>query len=149
MLRPLVEYLATEYTRQATLLMCRIDAMIEPEAPTGDQIRAYDQRHLMTYAELLDADASGVGWMEGANSILGLDPSADLEMTRLCWESHLTRARWIVSAGLGAAIEAFGARPETDIRCRPYARVCRCADAWPHPDCPGSASTPSTVSVTP
>lgn len=80
-------------------------------APCGE-VSAYDRDHLLVYAELLDANASGMGWIEGASLILGIDPSADREAARLCWESHLARARWIVGAGLGEAIVAFGARPQ-------------------------------------
>lgn len=80
-------------------------------APCGE-VSGYDRDHLLVYAELLDADASGIGWMEGASPILGIDPCADREAARMCWDSHLARARWIVGAGLGAAIVAFGTRPQ-------------------------------------
>ena len=76
-------------------------------APSGDATN-YDQSHLMTYAELLDADRRGVGWEEGASEILGVDPVADPEAARLCWDSHLARARWITGEGLASAVEAFG-----------------------------------------
>jgi hypothetical protein len=71
----------------------------------------YDRLHLMTYAELLDADRDGVAWEQGASAILGLDPAADPEGARLCWDSHLARARWIVGEGLASAVEAFGRNP--------------------------------------
>jgi hypothetical protein len=65
----------------------------------------------MIYAELLDADRRGVTWEEAASSILGLDPATDTGAARLCWESHLARARWIVGDGLASAVETFGRNP--------------------------------------
>ena len=85
--------------------------LIQLKAPEGDEATQYDRSHLMTYAELLDADRRGVGWEEGASEILGLNPIADPEGVRLCWDSHLARARWIVGDGLASAVEAFGRNP--------------------------------------
>lgn len=81
--------------------------MLLAAAPDGD-VTPYDRKHLLIYAELIDAADAGVGWYDGAESILGLDPASDPDMVRRCWESHLARARWIVGEGLGAAISAFG-----------------------------------------
>ena len=81
--------------------------MLRNVAPSG-QVTDYDRQTLPVYAELLDADAAGVDWVEGARSILGLDASADRMTARRCWESHLARARWIVGEGLGSALETFG-----------------------------------------
>lgn len=82
--------------------------MLDPVAPEGQSATDYDQRHLLTYAELLDADADGVSWIDGSLSILGLDPREDPVASQICWQSHLARARWIRDAGLGLAIQAFG-----------------------------------------
>lgn len=82
----------------------------EPLAPSGDATN-YDLSHLMLYAELLDADNRGVTWEEGASDILGIDPEVELETARMCWESHLARARWIVGEGLASAVQAFGQNP--------------------------------------
>ena len=81
--------------------------MLRNVAPSG-QVIDYDRQTLPVYAELLDADAAGIGWAEGAQSILGLDVAADRMTVRRCWESHLARARWIVGEGLGSALETFG-----------------------------------------
>ena len=80
-------------------------------APSG-QVTSYDRRILPIYADLLDADSAGIGWVEGARIILHLDSSYDDDAARRCWESHLDRARWIVSSGLGSAITEFGARTD-------------------------------------
>jgi hypothetical protein len=85
-------------------------AILEATAPTGGATH-YDRVHLMIYAELLDADRRGVTWKEGAADILGIDPVAEADLARLCWESHLVRARWLVGGGLASAVEAFGRNP--------------------------------------
>jgi hypothetical protein len=82
-------------------------AILDTTAPTGGATH-YDRSHLMIYAELLDADRRGITWEDGAFGILGIDAIADPEAARLCWESHLERARWIVGEGLASAVEAFG-----------------------------------------
>lgn len=83
--------------------------MLRNVAPSG-QVCEYDRHNLPLYAELLDADAAGIGWAEGKTTILRLGMDADADVARQCWESHLERARWIVGDGLEAAITAFGER---------------------------------------
>ena len=85
--------------------------MLRNVAPSG-QVTIYDQQNLPVYAELLDAEAAGMDWGEGARLILGLDDAVDSETARKCWESHLARARWIVGEGLGSALQAFGRNSE-------------------------------------
>jgi hypothetical protein len=80
-------------------------------APSG-QVTGYDRQNLPVYAELLDADAAGMGWTERTRLILGLDAAVDDETARNCWESHLARAHWIVGEGLGSALQAFGHKSE-------------------------------------
>lgn len=80
--------------------------MLRNVAPSG-QVTIYDRQNLPIYAELLDADASGMDWAEGARLILGFDVGVEAEIARKCWESHLARARWIVGEGLGSALQAF------------------------------------------
>lgn len=88
--------------------------MLRNVAPSG-QVTGYDRQTLPIYAELLDADAAGMGWAEGALLILGLDVTVDGETARKCWESHLARAHWIVGEGLGPALQAFGRKSEQTI----------------------------------
>lgn len=85
--------------------------MLRNVAPSG-QVTEYDRQNLPVYAELLDADAAGIDWAEGARLILGLDVTVNGETTRKCWESHLARARWVVGEGLGSALQAFGRKSE-------------------------------------
>lgn len=92
--------------------------ILSTEAPSDQTVVEYDRRHLLTYAELLDAANAGVDWRDGAATILGIDPALSPQAARLCWDSHLERARWIVGAGLSAAIEAFGEMP-VSLDCNP------------------------------
>jgi hypothetical protein len=89
---------------------------LDATAPTRDTVLDYDRRNLLTYAELLDAADAGVDWRKGSLEILGIDPIADADRARCCWDSHLARARWIIGDGLGAAIEAFGTLPRNVFR---------------------------------
>lgn len=88
-------------------------------APTGETVLDYDRRHLLTYAELLDAEKDGITWQDGALEILGIDPVTDATRARTCWDSHLARARWITGAGLRSAIIAFGEQARAVSRRRP------------------------------
>jgi hypothetical protein len=78
-------------------------------APEGE-ISAYDQRNLLIYAELLDAEASELSWETGVVAILGFVVPFDREVAQRCWDTHLARARWIVGEGFAGAIDAFGPR---------------------------------------
>ena len=82
--------------------------LIDAHAPVGETVTAYDQRQLALYAALLDADAASQPWQEVARDLMGLH--SDDAAAEACWRSHLQRARWIVSDGLGTALIAFGAR---------------------------------------
>lgn len=92
---------------------------LDPVAPTGEIVSDYDRRHLLTYAELLDAEKDGIGWHDGALDILGIDPVTDAMRARTCWDSHLGRARWITGAGLRSAIAAFGEQARATSHRRP------------------------------
>jgi len=69
------------------------------EAPSSDEIVAYDERHLTTYLRLLDAESERAGWQEAARRILGCDPDAEAERAQRMYESHLARARWMSREG--------------------------------------------------
>lgn len=81
---------------------------LDPIAPSGNAVLDYDRRNLLTYAEMLDAADAGIGWEAGALAILGIDPADNAARARMCWDSHLARARWITGEGLASAISAFG-----------------------------------------
>jgi len=81
---------------------------LAPLAPSDEVVVPYDQTHLALYAALIDGADAGDDWREAAISLMRLDP-ADTG-AEACWRSHLERGRWIVGAGLGTALVAFGSR---------------------------------------
>ena len=83
-------------------------SMIEALAPAEGEVVDYDRKNLALYAALLEADDAGCDWREAASSLMQIDPSS--EGAKACWRSHLDRAKWIVGAGLGAALVAFNRR---------------------------------------
>ena len=88
-LSPLAASLPIAYIGQINLYTEHNEfEMLQEVAPNG-QVTPYDWQNLPVYAELLDADASGMDWAEGARLILGLDVAAEGETARKCWESHL------------------------------------------------------------
>ncbi|KQY28329.1 hypothetical protein ASD21_15855 [Caulobacter sp. Root1455] len=72
---------------------------VADEAPWSQTLTDYDQRHLVTYLRLLDADQDGADWREASLLILGRDARQAPDLSRRCWETHLERARWMTRAG--------------------------------------------------
>jgi len=66
----------------------------------SNHITLYDQRHFITYARLLDAEAEEADWRDVARVVLRLDPDAEPERARRCWQMHLDRAKWIATTGV-------------------------------------------------
>lgn len=92
-----------------------LDPDVDDLAPSEPEITVYDERHFVTYLRLLDAEADGADWTEVARIVLHRDPGTEGERTRLCWQSHLNRARWMTKTGYRkileqAATEARSAR---------------------------------------
>lgn len=83
---------------------------IEQLAPSGTDVVDYDRRNLALYAALLEAHDAGRDWRDAATSLMQLDVTD--KQAEACWQSHLERARWIVSDGLAEALVAFGTRPD-------------------------------------
>ncbi len=82
-----------------------LDPDVDDEAPNGDAITAYDERHFVTYLRLLDAKAEGADWQEVARIVLHRDPGADEQRTYICWQSHLKRAHWLSREGYREILE--------------------------------------------
>lgn len=76
-----------------------LDPDVDDEAPTGNEITSYDERHFVTYLRLLDARAEGADWKEVAQIVLHRDPVADETRTYRCWQSYLERAQWLSREG--------------------------------------------------
>lgn len=72
---------------------------VDDEAPTAEEITRYDQEHFVTYARLLDAEKADADWREVVRLVLRRDPELKPELSHSCWQSHLTRARWISTTG--------------------------------------------------
>ncbi len=86
-----------------------LDPDVADEAPRGNAVTPYDERHYVTYLRLLDADRDGADWKDVARIVLHRDPVADETRNRRCWESHLARAKWLSSAGYKRILEQAAA----------------------------------------
>jgi hypothetical protein len=75
------------------------------EPPQTDRVNSYDERHLVTYLRLLDAECDGASWQEAARIIFGLDPEREPERARHMHDTHLARARWMTVAGYRHLLE--------------------------------------------
>ncbi|MGO9236913.1 MAG: DNA -binding domain-containing protein [Methylocella sp.] len=67
--------------------------------PPAESLTAYDEEHLVSYLRLLDAEAEGADWTEVARIVLQIDPAHEPERARKVWESHLNRAKWMMTHG--------------------------------------------------
>lgn len=79
--------------------MTELDPDVADHVPWSDNLTPYDEQHFVTYLRLLDADADGADWQEVARIVLHLDPKAEPDRTRRCWEEHLKRAKWMTEHG--------------------------------------------------
>lgn len=77
----------------------------EDRPPHTDHVNAYDERHLVTYIRLLDADAEGADWREAVRIIFGLDAAKEPDRARIVHDSHLARARWMTETGYKHLLE--------------------------------------------
>lgn len=82
-----------------------LDPDVDDEAPAGDIITSYDERHFVTYLRLLDAKAEGADWKEVSWIVLHRDSNADNQRTYRCWQSHLERAQWLAREGYRRILE--------------------------------------------
>ena len=65
--------------------------------PVSGHVTTYDRAHLLLYARLLDAVATGVSHDEMIRDLLELDSDSDAATRSL--EAHLARARWMRETG--------------------------------------------------
>ncbi len=93
-----------------------LDPEVDDSAPSEPKVTIYDERHFVTYMRLLDAEAAGADWREVATIVLHRDPVAEERRTRICWESHLARARWMTHTGCRHLLE----RAASEARSRPH-----------------------------
>lgn len=94
--------------------MIELEPSAADEVPWADTLTPYDEARLILYLRLLDAEAEGADWCEVARLVLHRDPNAEPERSRLCWENHLKRARWIASHRFDELVRlAVGVRQST------------------------------------
>lgn len=67
--------------------------------PYSARPTSYDERHLVTYLRLLDAEEEGADWRQVVLTIFGLDSQIEPQRAWLVHESHLSRARWMTNVG--------------------------------------------------
>ena len=72
---------------------------VADEVPWSDTITDYDRAHLVTYLQLLDAEADGANEDEMCCIVLGIDPAAEPARAERALKSHLDRARWMSKSG--------------------------------------------------
>lgn len=73
--------------------------------PLTERVNAYDERHLVTYIRLLDADEDGADWREVVQIIFGIDADQEPERARIVHDNHLARARWMTETGYRHLLE--------------------------------------------
>ena len=71
----------------------------ETYPPHDEGVTSYDERHLVTYLRLLDAEAEGADWREAVSIIFAIDVAKDPVLAKAVYDSHLARARWMTEAG--------------------------------------------------
>ena len=76
-----------------------LDLHIADVAAAGPALTEYDERHMITYMRVLDADQEGADWRDVARIVLRIDPDTEADRARIAFESHLSRARWMTEQG--------------------------------------------------
>jgi hypothetical protein len=71
----------------------------ETQPPQDEGVTSYDERHLVTYLRLLDAEAEGADWREAVSIIFGINPALEPDRAKAVHESHLARAQWMTRSG--------------------------------------------------
>ncbi|MGX4803318.1 DUF2285 domain-containing protein [Bradyrhizobium guangdongense] len=76
-----------------------LDPDVADVAPNEPALTAYDERHVVTYIRLLQAEGEGADWREVARVVLHMDPERELDRARRAYQSHLARAKWVTEQG--------------------------------------------------
>jgi len=76
-----------------------VDPDVADVAPTDLALTTYDERHVLTYARLLQAENEGADWREVARIVLHIDPEREPDRARNAYLSHLERAKWVTEQG--------------------------------------------------
>jgi hypothetical protein len=65
-----------------------LDPDIANVAPAGPVLTAYDEKHMITYMRVLDADQQGADWRDVSRIVLRIDPEP--RPTARGWHSKAT-----------------------------------------------------------
>ena len=76
-----------------------LDPDVADVTPTDSVLTDYDQKHLVTYLRLLDADAEGADWREVTRIVLHIDPNREPDRACRAFDTHLARAKWMTEHG--------------------------------------------------
>lgn len=76
-----------------------LDPDVADIAPDSHILTGYDEAHLITYLRLLDAAEADADWREVARIVLHIDPETEPQRAQRAWETHMARARWMISNG--------------------------------------------------
>jgi hypothetical protein len=76
-----------------------LDPSVADLAPTEPVLTPYDEKHLITYLRMLDADAANADWHDVARLVLHIDPILEPNRARRAFDSHLARAKWMTNHG--------------------------------------------------
>ena len=76
-----------------------LDPDVADVAPADLTVTPYDQRHVVTYTRLLQAESEGADWREVARIVLHIDPDREPDRAQNAHESHLARAKWATEQG--------------------------------------------------
>ncbi|MGY4505844.1 hypothetical protein ACVWYH_009801 [Bradyrhizobium sp. GM24.11] len=77
----------------------QLDPDVANVAPNEPALTAYDERHVVTYIRLLQAEGEGADWREVARLVLHMDPEREPDRARAAYQSHLARAKWVTEQG--------------------------------------------------
>ncbi|MET4245754.1 DUF2285 domain-containing protein [Bradyrhizobium sp. RT10b] len=77
----------------------QLDPDVADVAPNEPALTAYDERHVVTYIRLLQAEGEGADWREVARIVLHIDPEREPDRARTAYQSHLARAKWVTEQG--------------------------------------------------
>lgn len=96
---PLTRCKVAGFLAQIVMRIPLLDPDVADVAPTSSVLTGYDEERLLTYIRLLDAAAEDADWREVSKIVLHIDPEKEPERAFRAWETHLTRARWMMTNG--------------------------------------------------
>ena len=76
-----------------------LDPDVDNIAPTDGGLTVYDERHVVTYMRLLEAEKKGADWKEVTRLVLQIDAERELDRARNAYLTHLARAKWVTEQG--------------------------------------------------